>query len=118
MFTRENVPSPAVLVFCPASDTLAPLKGCRVAAASTLPLTVSPPAKDCKSTVKTGDMAELVAAWADGRAKPWAAHHKTSNGKPRCLGIQLVVFIKLLILPGVKAARRKFSVVIYPGCSE
>jgi hypothetical protein len=87
-------------------------------AARTLPLTVSPPARDCKSTVKTGDMAVLVAATADGRARPCAAHHKTSNGKTRCLGIQLVVFIKLLVLPDVKAARRNFSVVIYPGGSE
>jgi hypothetical protein len=118
MFASENVPSPAVLVFCPASETLAPLKGCRVAAASTLPLTASPPARDCKSTVKTGDVAELVAAWADGKARPCAAHHETSNGKPRCLGIQLVVFIKLLGLPDVKAAQRKFSVVIHPGGSE
>ncbi len=107
MFARENVPSPAVVVFSPASDTLAPLKGWRVAPVSTRPFTVSPPARDCKSTVKTGDMAVLVAAWADGRARPFTAHHKTSDGKPRCLGIQLVVFIKLPILP-----------VIYPGGSE
>jgi hypothetical protein len=97
---------------------LAALNGCRVAAASTLPLTVRPPARDCKSTVKVGDVAVLVPASADGRAKPCAAHHKTSSGKLMCLGIQLVVFIKLLIFPGVKAARRNFSVVIYPGGSE
>jgi hypothetical protein len=37
MLASENVPSPAVVLFCPASDTLAPLKGCRVAAASNPP---------------------------------------------------------------------------------
>jgi hypothetical protein len=47
------------------------------------------------STAVMFESAELVAAWADGRAKPCAAHHKTSNGKRRCLGIQLVVFIEL-----------------------
>jgi hypothetical protein len=45
----------------------------------------------------------LVPASADGSARPCAAHHKTSNGRPRCLGIQLVVFIKLLTLPVIYA---------------
>jgi hypothetical protein len=63
-------------------------------------------------------MAELVAAWADGRAGPCAAHHKTNNGRPRCFGIQLVVFIRLLIFPDVKAAQRNFLVVIYSGGGE
>ena len=52
MFASENVPSPAVVVFCPASKTLAPLKSCRVAAARTLPFTVRPPVSPRRSTTK------------------------------------------------------------------
>jgi hypothetical protein len=113
---RVKVPSPAVVVFCPPSDTAAPLMVAPLAAARTRPETVSVLSR--VSTTVTFESAEPVAARADGRARPCAAHHKTSNGKRRCLRIRLVVFIKLLILPCVKAAQRNFSVVIYPGGSE
>jgi hypothetical protein len=53
-----------------------PLKGCRVAAASTLPFTVSPPARDCKSTVKTGEVAVLLSACAIHAGNSAATKHR------------------------------------------
>jgi hypothetical protein len=73
--------------------------GTPLVAARTRPETVSVLSR--VSTTVTFESAELVAAQAAGSARPCAAHHKMSNGKRRCLGIQLVVFIKLLVLPAV-----------------